>query len=337
MGNASDSKHPRRSLDGESPATRMVDSVLHGKKLRPEERQAVERICAQWASLDDILDAAAGPREPIGELLLEAGRLTRAQLARALAEQQSSKERLGQVLVRKGWLSEAELAALLAFQERLDAARARRAGPLQLGNLLVSTGRITSEQLQDGIARQAQSHQRLGEALVAAGAVSERDIARGLKLQRILVGVALAAAFALSVSPKTARAASVGSSTMKVTANVLPYLRLQVLKQASTLDVTAEDSARGYIDVPAATDLMAKTNDRNGFSLSFDARSNVFRKAQVTGLAGGLVLGPEGGMTHQPFTGNQMLMRLSYRFFLAPEVAPGSYPWPLQISSTVMY
>ena len=42
-------------------------------------------------------------------------------------------------------------------------------------------------------------------------------------------------------------------------------------------------------------------------------------------------------MTHQPFTGKQMLMRLSYRFFLAPEVAPGNYPWPLQISSTVMY
>ena len=228
---------------------------------------------------------------------------------------------------------------MLAFQERLDAARARRAGPLQLGNLLVSTGRITSEQLQEGIARQARSPQRLGEALVAAGAVSERDVARGLKLQRILVGVALAAAFALCGSPKPARAASggFGSSTMKVSATVLPYLRLQVLKQAPTLNVTPEDVVRGYIDVPAATDLMAKTNDRNGFSLSFDARSNVFRKAQVTGLVNGLELGPDGGMTHQPFTGNQMLMRLSYRFFLAPEVAPGSYPWPLQISSTVMY
>lgn len=339
MGSASESKNQRGFRDREPPVTRTVDSMLHAKKLRPDERQAVERICAQWASLDDILDAAAGPREPIGELLLEAGRLTRAQLARALAEQQSSKERLGQVLVRKGWLGEAELAALLAFQERLDAARARRAGPLQLGNLLVSTGRITSEQLQDGIARQAQSQQRLGEALVAAGAVSERDIARGLKLQRILVGVALAAAFALCGSPKPARAASAGfgSSTMKVSANVLPYLRLQVLKQAPTLDVTPEDVARGYIDVPAATDLMARTNDRNGFSLSFDARSNVFRKAQVTGLVNGLEIGPDGGLVHQPFTGSQMLMRLSYRFFLAPEVGAGSYPWPLQISSTVMY
>jgi hypothetical protein len=65
-------------------------------------------------------------------------------------------------------------------------------------------------------------------------------------------------------------------------------------------------------------------------------RAQRFRKAG-TGLAGGLELGPEGGMAHQPFTGKQILMRLSYRFFLAPEVAPGSYPWPLQISSTVMY
>jgi hypothetical protein len=179
--------------------------------------------------------------------------------------------------------------------------------------------------------------QRLGRALVVADSAGERDIARGLKPRRIIVGIVLAAAFALCAGPETARAASVGSSTMKVTANVLPYLRLQVLKQVSTLNVTPEDIARGYVDVPAATDLMAKTNDRNGFSLSFDARSNVFRKAQVTGLVGGLELGPEGGMAHQPFTGNRMLMRLSYRFFLAPEVAPGSYPWPLQISSTVMY
>ncbi|HEX4523394.1 MAG TPA: hypothetical protein VH704_07730 [Casimicrobiaceae bacterium] len=204
-------------------------------------------------------------------------------MARALAEQQSSKERLGQVLVRKGRRSEG------------------------------------------------------APGVVTVDAGSERDVARGVGLQRVLFGVALAAAFALCAAPEPARAASVGSSTMKVTANVLPYLRLQVLKQASSLNVTPEDVARGYVDVPAATDLMAKTNDRNGFSLSFDARSNVFRKAQITGLAHGLELGAEGGLVHQPFTGKQMLMRLSYRFFLAPEVAPGSYPWPLQISSTVMY
>ena len=178
--------------------------------------------------------------------------------------------------------------------------------------------------------------QRLERALVAADSANEGAIARGLK-PRIFFGMALAAAFALCASPETAHAASVGSSTMRVTANVLPYLRMQVLRQVSTLDVTPEDVARGYIDVPAATDLMARTNDRNGFALSFDARSSVFRKAQVIGLASGLELGPEGGIAHQPFAGKQMLMRLSYRFFLAPEVAPGSYPWPLQISSTVMY
>ena len=37
MGNASDNKNQRRSLDDEAPVTRMVDSVLHGRKLRPEE------------------------------------------------------------------------------------------------------------------------------------------------------------------------------------------------------------------------------------------------------------------------------------------------------------
>ena len=311
----------------------IIDELLRTTALAPAERDAVQRICAQWASLDDILDAAAGPREPIGELLLAAGRISRSQLDRALAEQKYTHERLGEVLVRKGWLGKAELTALLAFQHRLEATRAGRAGPLQLGNLLVSTGRISARQLQDGIARQSRSKERLGEALVATGAISELDVARGLKLQRLLIGIALSAALALSGVPK----ASAGTSAMRVAANVLPYLRLQILRQAPNLDVTAEDVERGYVDVAAATDLMAKSNDHNGFSLSFDARSNLFRKAQVSGLDQGLELGPEGGMAHQGFTGPQKLVHLSYRFFLAPQIVPGSYPWPLQISSTVMY
>ncbi|HKW80337.1 MAG TPA: hypothetical protein VJQ49_04965 [Casimicrobiaceae bacterium] len=325
--------------DERETVARILDDLLRTTALQPEERDAVRRVCAQWASLDDILDAAAGPREPIGELLLAAERLSRAQLDRALAEQKHTNERLGEVLVRKGWLGKAELTALLAFQHRLEATRAGRPGPLQLGNLLVSTGRISARQLQDGIARQSRSKERLGEALVATGAISELDVARGLKLQRVLIGVALAAALALSGTPKVARAApaSAGTSALRVAANVLPYLRLQILRQPATLAVTTEDVERGYVDVPAATDLMARSNDRNGFSLSFDSRSTLFRKAQVSGLDRGLEIGPEGGMTHQAFAGSQKLLRLSYRFFLSPQVGPGNYPWPLQISSTVMY
>lgn len=338
MDNAFAGQRRERFSEGQ-PVAHVHGDMLHTTALLPEEREAVARICAQWETLDDILDAAAGPREPIGELLLAAGRLTRPQLDRALAEQRFTKERLGEVLVRKGWLGQAELTALLAFQQRLEATRAGRAGPLQLGNLLVSTGRISSEQLQDGIERQSRSRQRLGEALVVAGAITELDVARSLKLQRILVGIALGAALALSGTPKQARAApaSTASSTMRVSATVVPYLRLQVLSQPATLDVTPEDVERGYVDVPAGTDLMARTNDRNGFSLSFGARSNLFRKARVNGLDEGLEIGPEGGLAHQGFGGNRMLMHLSYRFFLAPQVGPGRYPWPLQISSTVMY
>ena len=322
-----------QTSDVGDPVARILDDLLRTTELSPEERDAVRRICAQWATLDDILDAAAGPREPIGELLLAAGRISRSQLDRALAEDKHTHERLGEVLVRKGWLGKSELTVLLAFQHRLEAARAGRAGPLQLGNLLVSTGRISARQLQDGIARQSHSKERLGEALVATGAISELEIARGLRLQRLLIGIALSTALALSGAPK----ASAGTSAMRVAANVLPYLRLQILRQPAKLDVTAADVERGYVDVPAATDLMARSNDRNGYSLSFDPRSDLFRKAQVNGLDQGLEIGPEGGMVHQGFAGPQKLMHLSYRFFLAPQVGPGSYPWPLQISSTVMY
>src|SRR5436190_2108686 len=170
-----------------------VKDLIGTMGLTPEQRHLVEHICAQWVRLEDILETAAGPREPVGELLVKAGRITRAQLDRALAEQGQGREKLGDILVRKGWLTEPELAALLAFQERLGTTGVQHAGPLQLGNLLVSAGKITSEQLQDGIRRQRGSKKRIGEALVEAGYTTDEQITQGLSLQRVLVGASLAA------------------------------------------------------------------------------------------------------------------------------------------------
>ena len=90
---------------------------------RPEGRLGAETWVRHESDdrlrVEDILETAAGPREPIGELLVKSGRITRPQLDLALAEQRQGREKLGEILVRKCWLTEPELGALLAFQERL--------------------------------------------------------------------------------------------------------------------------------------------------------------------------------------------------------------------------
>ena len=320
-----------------SPQDRVKD-LIGTMELTPEDRRLVEHICARWVRLEDIIESAAGPREPIGELLVKAGRITRRQLDQALAEQHQGGEKLGQILVRKSWLSEPELAALLAFQERLGTAGVQHAGPLQLGNLLVSAGKITFEQLQDGIRRQRESKKRIGEALVEAGYTTEDQINQGLTLQRVLLGAALVALLVLSLAPGKARATISSKSTqIRVSATVSPYVRLDVLQQQPSLPITAEDIQRGYVDVPTGTSLRTRTNDRNGFLVNFDSRSNVFERVIVTGIGGTVEIGSAGGSVRAAYTGPESSAQVSYRFYLAQGVQSGNYPWPLQISASVTY
>src|SRR5262245_24766457 len=59
-------------------------------------------------------------REPLADLLAEAGVASREDLRIALAEGLRSGERLGDVALRRGWIDEADLGRLLARQWELD-------------------------------------------------------------------------------------------------------------------------------------------------------------------------------------------------------------------------
>ena len=208
---------------------------------------------------------------------------------------------------------------------------------MQLGSISVAAGEITPEQLRDAVLRQQKSKQRLGATLVASSYISEKTVIKGLPLQRALLGVALAAALASSLAPGRAQAEGTSSASMRVSATVAPYTRLDVLAQSATLTVTAADVARGYVDVSAGTEVMARSNDTNGFSVNFTPRAGVFDSAKITGLGSEVEIDRSGGSVHRAYTGHEASMLLGYRFVLARDVAPGSYPWPLQISAAISY
>ncbi len=66
------------------------------------------------------MNAADPVWRPLGQLLLEKGLITEAQLEEALADQRRSGLRLGEILVGRGWLSLAALTAVLAEQHGLE-------------------------------------------------------------------------------------------------------------------------------------------------------------------------------------------------------------------------
>jgi hypothetical protein len=110
--------------------------------------------------------ATASPRTRLlGELLVEEGLVTEAQLAAALHVQdaRSDSTPVGQLLVEQGTLSPAELAAVLR----------RYHTKYRLGDILVETNAISEAQLQLGVDHHRRTGLRLGEALLQLGFVNE--------------------------------------------------------------------------------------------------------------------------------------------------------------------
>ncbi len=164
--------------------------------------------------------------------------------------------------------------------------------------------------------------------------------ASGLRLCReTLPAVALAMLVGLSAQPVAAGPPAHGAAyaAIALSATVLPYHRLDIVRQAPTLTVTPADVDRGYVDVAAGTLLRARTNDRQGFTVRFDPRLRLFDRATVAGIGAEVEIGPDGGFASHAYSGRDAALELSYRFHLASGIAPGSYPWPLQVSVSVAY
>lgn len=156
------------------------------------------------SSIDDAVKNAAGERQLLGALLVQSGRITARQLDHAIAEQKRSGDKLGVVFTRLGMLTERQLSALLEFQH--NQADAHVSNPLRLGELLLATGYISREQLEDALVKQTVCHKKIGEVLVEQGYVSQRRIKSGFRLQKMLVSSVLAAILSFCMS--TASSAS---------------------------------------------------------------------------------------------------------------------------------
>jgi hypothetical protein len=284
-------------------------------------------------NLEDAVKAAAGVRQMLGALLLQAGQISEEQLEQALAEQKASGEKLGEIFVRLGFLTEKQLNALLDFQQSQSDSQSTTS-PLRLGDILVSAGHITREKLDDALCKQAISRKKLGEVLIEEGYIEPLQVKHGIHLQQRLLTAVLVAILSLASMPDAdAEAASKpASAQLRVSATVLPYTSLNVSNRTQTVVITDADISRGYVDIRAASSVEVSTNTRDGYYLSFEFFDSTFRQIQVDGLGRSATIGSGSSIVPMPNNGRVVRMELSYRFILAENVKPGSYPWPMTIS-----
>jgi predicted CXXCH cytochrome family protein len=184
------------ALEEQRRTNELIGQVLvRMRVLDPLELQSALLLQERLGSPEAAVKVLAGVRQTLGALLLQAGRLTQAQLDEALAVQRRTGERLGEVLVRRGHLTEAQLERALQAQEQLEA---HGESPLRLGDLLLAGGFITREQLHKALGRQETTGERLGDALVSLGFAQLSQVAACLRLQRGLLTSALVALLSLA-------------------------------------------------------------------------------------------------------------------------------------------
>lgn len=138
----------------------------------------------------------------------------------------------------------------------------------------------------------------------------------------------------LMVAPAPAAMAT-EQAKVTVSATVLKRASLRVLAQPAAVVVTAEDIARGYVDVAAPARVAIKSNSPRGYMLEFANEGDFMRQILVKGLASDVQLSPSGGAIMQSHAGigvTRETLELGFRFVLAAAARPGTYAWPMQLT-----
>jgi len=186
------------ALEEQKHSKELLGQVLIKQGVIKEEDFRVPLLIQQHlGSVDSAVKLAAGERQLLGTLLVNSGRITNEQLDYVVVEQKRSGEKLGETLKRLGMLTGQQLSALLEFQGNQDS---ENISPLRLGELLVATGQITRDQLEDALHRQTKSNKNIGDILIEAGYVHQSGVEYGVRLQKMLLKSTLAAIICLGVN-----------------------------------------------------------------------------------------------------------------------------------------
>jgi hypothetical protein len=209
--------------------------LVRMKVLEPADINAVMSVQALLDEAKNVVKTAAGVRLMLGEMLVGAGHITDEQLKQALAEQKKTGEKLGETLIRLGLLTSRQLECLLDFQMN-QSATTPFSSPLRLGELLITTGVISREQLKDALLKQSGSGKKLGEVLVEQGYAKPTHIKRGVRLQQMLVTAALVALLAACGGGGASDTASTSSNSTGTTTTIQTQTGANVTVSAVAYD-----------------------------------------------------------------------------------------------------
>jgi hypothetical protein len=145
--------------------------------------------------------------------------------------------------------------------------------------------------------------------------------------------IAYAIAASVALTPLVPAESAQFSTAIPVTASVVANVKMHVSYHATELKITESDIERGYIEVPSALRFVVATNSRVGFIMEFRPVGNIIESVKVGGLGNEIHLGADGGaIVQRGALPKNLEHNLSFRFTLRPDVSPGMYPLPIDLT-----
>lgn len=117
----------------------------------------------------------------IGQLLIDAGKITKEELEKILNENKEGKQ-IGQLLIEKGKIKKEDLEGALVEQKQLLTTGVK-SKKLKVGDLLLKLGKITEEDLENALRIKEMTKEKIGEILVREGVITQKDINDAIEKQ----------------------------------------------------------------------------------------------------------------------------------------------------------
>jgi hypothetical protein len=128
-------------------------------------------------------------------------------------------------------------------------------------------------------------------------------------------------------------AAASKSASLTVSVEVIARTIMTVDTQPASVDVTANDVARGYVELPNSVLFHVRSNATNGYVIQFQPVNGPFSRADVTLGSAQAAVGTDGAWLSQPYQRGTTSGSFSVRLMIAPGTQPGSYAWPVRFDA----
>ncbi|HMC20707.1 MAG TPA: hypothetical protein VKL19_02555 [Thermoanaerobaculia bacterium] len=123
------------------------------------------------------------------------------------------------------------------------------------------------------------------------------------------------------------------SAQLSVSVEVVARTILTIDSQPANIEITADDVARGYVDVPQAMLFHVRSNAINGYTVQFDPMNHPFSRADINWGNTAATVGADGTWLTRPYQQGTTPGSLNVRLTLSANASPGSYSWPVRVAA----